>query len=158
MAEFFVIVLLLLAEVMTALIAGLFFAFVCGVMPGLSGVDDRTFSSAMVSINVSIQNPLFALPFFGALFLTGGALVIGIATRAGSVAATAVALGCYVATLVITFAKNIPLNLRLERATLLGPADARRAFEKSWVHWNKIRALTATAAVASLGFSLVAVG
>ncbi|KGJ81757.1 hypothetical protein GY21_01370 [Cryobacterium roopkundense] len=155
MAEFSVVILLLLATVTTALIAGLFFAFVCGVMPGLSGVDDRAFTSAMVSINTSIQNPLFALAFFGAFFFTGGALVIGIATGAGSVTATAVALACYVATLVITFAKNIPLNLRLEGAVPRGAADARRGFETSWAHWNGVRAVTATAAVASLGLALV---
>ena len=45
------------ATITTGLMAGLYYAYACSVMPGLSRTDDRTFVSAMQQINVAIINP-----------------------------------------------------------------------------------------------------
>jgi uncharacterized membrane protein len=39
------------------LIAGLFYAYACSVMPGLADADDRTVIDAMQQINEAIENP-----------------------------------------------------------------------------------------------------
>ena len=57
---------LLAATLATGLMAGLYFAFSCAVMPGLARTDDRTFVAAMQWINVRILNGWFALAFGGA--------------------------------------------------------------------------------------------
>src|SRR4051812_41285218 len=51
------------ATLTTGLMAGLFYAFDVSVMPGLSRTDDRTFVTAMRSINEAIENPLFAVTY-----------------------------------------------------------------------------------------------
>src|SRR2546430_1686247 len=62
-------VALVAATITTGLIAGLFFAFACAVMPALGRSSDRTFVEAMQKINVAILNGWFMLCFLGSLFL-----------------------------------------------------------------------------------------
>src|SRR4051794_32329354 len=57
---------LIAATLTTGLVAGLFFAYSCSVMPALRGVDDRTFVDTMQRINVAIVNGWFLLAFLGA--------------------------------------------------------------------------------------------
>lgn len=57
----------LTAATLTAgLSAGLFSSYSYSVMPGLGASDDRTFVTAMQSINVKILNGWFAVVFVGA--------------------------------------------------------------------------------------------
>lgn len=58
------------------LIAGLFYAYACSVMPGLARTDDRALVDAMQQINEAILNPVFALSFFGAPVLTAAAAIL----------------------------------------------------------------------------------
>lgn len=41
------------------LLAGLFYAYACSVMPGLGRADDRTLVDAMQQIDKAIENPVF---------------------------------------------------------------------------------------------------
>jgi uncharacterized membrane protein len=142
---------LLAATVSTGMMAGLFAAFAYAVMPGLARADDRTVVVAMQRINESIQNGLFFLLFAGALVSTAIAAALYLsADRTAPLPWIIVALVLYVATLVITFAANIPLNNLLADGGDADPAGLRDRFEAAWVRWNILRTVTCSAAFVSL--------
>jgi uncharacterized membrane protein len=154
---------LVLATVATGLMAGLYFAFSCAVMPGLGQTDARTFVAAMQRINVAILNGWFAAAFGGALLLTGvaAALHFGADVRAALPWILA-ALVLYAATLVLTIGINVPLNDQLVAAGdpdgIADLAAVRAAFEGRWVRWNLVRTLLGVAAFGSLAWALVVHG
>jgi uncharacterized membrane protein len=135
-------VVLVAALVAAGLIAGLFYAYSCSVMPGLARGDDKTFVEAMRGINVAIINPVFMLTFLGAPLLAGVAVFLNLGSR--SLPWVIAGFVCLAAMLVITGALNIPLNNALENGG--GDYAAVRAqFETSWVRWNVLRTLASTA-------------
>jgi uncharacterized membrane protein len=145
---------LLGAVVAAGLQAGTYYVWACGVMPGLAGVDDRTFVTAMQHMNTAIVNPVFMLSFLGAPALSAAAVVTSPgAVRPWVIAGLVLALG----TLVITGVGNIPLNNALDAA---GPvtkitdlAAVRADFETVWTRWNILRAITSTASLACLAWA-----
>ncbi|MEU6072253.1 anthrone oxygenase family protein [Micromonospora sp. NPDC047074] len=150
------------ATLTTGLVAGLFFAYTCSVMPGLAATDDRTLVGTMQSINRKILNGWFLGAFIGALLLlvVAGAAHLG---RGGPVLFWIVAaLVCYLVTFGVTMRLNVPLNDRLEAA---GPVDritdlaeVRGWFERAWVRWNLVRTLSSVAAFACLIAALLVRG
>ena len=95
---------LLAATLATGLMAGLYFAFSCAVMPGLASADDRTFVAAMQWINVRILNGWFAVAFGGSFVLTTVALLLHVPPAGrGALPWVAAALVLNAATLVVTF-------------------------------------------------------
>ncbi|MGW6918604.1 anthrone oxygenase family protein [Kitasatospora sp. NPDC054939] len=154
------VIALVAATMTTGLTTGLFYAYACSVMPGLKGTDDRTFIEVMQRINVAILNGWFLLGFVGALLFTAAALALHLPS-AGHRALPAVigALVCYVASLVVTRAINIPLNNALAEAgspdRIAEPAPVRARFETTWVRWNIVRALLCTGALVCLCWALV---
>ena len=148
------------ATITTGLMAGLYYAYACSVMPGLSRTDDRTFVSAMQQINVAIINPWFFICFFGALVFTVLAAVLHLrGDGRGVLPWIAAALVLYVATLVITIGFNVPLNDELAAAgdpdRTADLAAVRERFEAAWVRWNIARAVACTAAFGCLSWALV---
>lgn len=142
------------------LVAGLFYAYACSVMPGLARTDDRTLVDAMQQINEAILNPVFALSFFGAPVLTAAAAIL--AWRSGSRQAArwvVAALVLYALAFVVTMGVNVPLNDDLaaagDPATIRDLAAVREEFEDRWVTWNILRTVASTAALACLGRALV---
>lgn len=133
-------VVLVAALVAAGLLAGLFYAYSCSVLPGLARGDDKTFVEAMRGINVAIVNPVFMLTFLGAPLLAGVAIFLNPGPRPWVIAG----FGCLVAMLVITAALSIPLNNALENG---GDdyAALRAQFETPWVRWNVLRTLAGTA-------------
>jgi uncharacterized membrane protein len=131
----------------TGLVAGLFLAFSTAVMPGLARTDDRTFVTAMQSVNVAILNPVFLTLFVAPLACLAVAALTGPA-RWWVVAA----LVLYVVNVAITQAGNIPLNDALMAAGAPeGPAGweaARTAFEDQWNRLHLIRTLALVASFA----------
>jgi uncharacterized membrane protein len=147
------------AMVAMGLLAGLFYAYACSVMPGLGRADDRTLVDAMQQINKAIENPVFFATFLGAPVLVAWALVIE--RRSGSREALrwiVVALGLYAVVFVVTFAFNIPLNNELENAgdpaRIADLARVRDDFEGPWVAWNIVRTLAITASFGCLARAL----
>lgn len=148
---------LLLAAVACGLQAGTFYTWASGVMPGLARVDDRTFVQSMQQVNLAIVNPVFMLTFLGAPTLA----LLAIATTGGAARPWAIAAAVLaVATVLITGAGNVPLNVALEavghRAT--DPTTlsaARRAFEDGWVRLNIVRTLTATGSLVCIAAALL---
>ncbi|SCG62332.1 anthrone oxygenase family protein [Micromonospora coxensis] len=142
------------ATVATGLMAGLFFAYACSVVPGLAAVDDRTFVGTMQSINRRILNGWFLAAFLGAVLLIGLAVALHVTVDGRVLAWTVAALVSYGATLLITMRCNVPLNDRLDAA---GPVDRiadlralRDGFEASWARWNLARTVTTVVAFACL--------
>ena len=151
---------LLVAAVTTGLVAGLFYAYACSVMPGLARADDRTFVEAMQWINVAILNGWFAVCFVGAPV----ACALAAALHPGGderpvLSWTVAALVLYAVVLVVTFRVSVPLNDALaaagEAGGLADPAAVRASFEARWVRWNTVRAVAATASFGCLAWALV---
>lgn len=150
--------LLIAGLISTGLMAGLYFAFTCAVMPGLARADDRTFIAAMQRINAAIQNPAFFICFVGAFVFPAVAAIL---EWRGGHRSAAVRIGAasvlYLMTLLVTIAVNVPLNNALDRAgapdQIADPAAVRRAFESVWVPWNTVRTVLSTLALAYLGWA-----
>ncbi|GIJ29985.1 membrane protein [Micromonospora qiuiae] len=144
----------------TGLVAGVFFAYACSVMPGLAATDDRTLIGTMQSINRKIINGWFLSAFLGGPLLVAVA-VAGYVGDGGAVLGWLVAaLLCHLVTLGVTGRCNVPLNNRLEAA---GPVEritdltaVRQWFEAPWVRWNLVRTVSSVAAFGCLIGALLA--
>ena len=151
--------LLAAAVVLMGLLAGLFYAFACAVMPALGDSSDRTFVESMQQINKAIENPVFFASFLGAPALAIWAFVIERRTGSAGVARWVLAaLALYAVGFLITSAFNIPLNDDLEQAgdprRMADLAHVRDQFEAPWVAWNIVRTLATTAAFGCLAHAL----
>lgn len=151
---------LLGATLATGLLAGIYYAYSCSVMPGLRDTDARTLVGTMQSINVAILNGAFLLVFVGAplLAFAAGAAHLPAAGR-DALPWIAAGLALNLIGFVVTAAANVPLNDTLAAA---GPVDqirdltaVRARFEDAWVRWNLVRTIATTAAFACLGYALV---
>ncbi|WP_326835811.1 anthrone oxygenase family protein [Amycolatopsis rhabdoformis] len=138
-------VVLVVAIVAAGLIAGLFYSYAVSVMPGLARADDQTFVTAMREINIAIVNGWFLLTFLGAPLLAAAALVLDLVAGAGGALPWLIAgFVLLLAMILISAAKNIPMNNALDRGTA-PVAELRARFETSWVRWNLLRAAVSTA-------------
>ena len=151
--------ILALPTLTSGLSAGRFYTYFFSVMPGLGATDDRTFVTAMQSINVKILNGWFALVFVGAPLLA----VVSVFLVSGTARIWAIAAAIlWVLTLIITMAANVPLNNALAAAGAPdGIADlgqVRQQFEAAWVRWNTLRTVTAVAAFGTMVAALVTEG
>lgn len=141
------------------LLAGLFYAFACAVMPGLQAAADRSAVDVMQQINRSIENPVFFATYLGAPALAAWAAVS--ARRRGSPVVlrwVVAGLALYAVGFIVTRAFNIPLNDRLEAAgdpsRIVDVARVRDDFETPWVIWNLVRTAAVTAAFGCLARAL----
>ena len=155
-------VLLVLACVGVGLMAGVFFAYAVGVMPGLARTDDRTFVGAFQEIDRAIVNPLFLTVLVGTLAITvlAGAAHLGEESRSAVPWILAAAV-LYLAAFVMTVRVNVPLNDAIKAAgdpDQIDVSAARERFsEPTWVRWNIVRTVLTTAALACLGVALAVV-
>jgi uncharacterized membrane protein len=139
---------LAVALVTNGLLAGLFFAFACAVVPGFRRFDDRTYVLAFRAINRAILNGWFLLVFFAAPVSAVVAAVLG-GWSWGLIAAAALA----VLTFLVTVTANVPRNNALDAAvdtTAAGMRAARERFEGPWARWNLLRTVTAVGALVAL--------
>ncbi|MEU0370550.1 anthrone oxygenase family protein [Streptomyces sp. NPDC006283] len=140
------------ATVATGLVAGVWYAFACAVMPALGRSEDRTYVEVMQNINEVIENPVFFAGFFGALILTAVSAWQLRRTPTGRWVTAALVL--YVLVFLVTSAANVPLNNELAAAGapkgIADPGAVRESFEDPWVLWNIVRALLTTAALVCL--------
>lgn len=147
---------LLAATLTTAMMAGLYYAYSCSVMPGMRGADPAVLVETMQRINRAILNGWFALCFAGAgLFGAVATILVAIDGDTAVLVPAAVGLALYLAQLVVTGRINIPLNNSLEAAGSTDPAAAREAFERPWTRWNNARTVLCTLATASWCWALL---
>ncbi|MFD0773522.1 DUF1772 domain-containing protein [Streptomonospora algeriensis] len=156
--ELAVLLSLSAATIATGIVAGLFFAFSCSVMPALRHTADPVFIEVMQRINVAILNGWFLLVFLGAPVATAltAALILARGEGATLLPVTA-ALVLYLAMIAVTRVFNIRMNNELAGSGPEGgtdPAAVRRRFEGPWTGWNMVRTLLSTASAACLVWAL----
>ncbi len=141
-------VLLFLTILFSGLVAGLMYAFSCSVNTGLKNLSDPAYLSAMQSINIAIQNPLFFISFMGLLvifpitvfkYYHAGANTTFCLILASAVIYIAAVFG-------VTVLGNVPLNEKLARFTIhkASPeeiASMRQLFEIPWNTFHTIRTI-----------------
>lgn len=137
---------LFFAGVTTALMAGLYFAWSCSVIPGLQALPDAGYIAAMQAMNRAIQNGAFFLAFMGAAILLPVSAWMSFKQGASVrcwllLAATVLYL---VGSIGITMFGNVPLNDALDafRLSSASPADMaafRLRFEDPWITLHTIR-------------------
>ncbi|MGY3211723.1 anthrone oxygenase family protein [Mucilaginibacter sp. HD30] len=137
---------LLITALMTALIAGLFYAYSCSVNIGLGRLPDDEYLNAMQKINAAILNPWFFASFMGTLILlpvsTWLHFSAGNTPRLYLLLAASVIY--VVAVFGVTVIGNVPLNGQLAAADLQKlsaqqMSELRAAFEKPWLLYHLIR-------------------
>lgn len=149
--------ILALAVTVTALSAGLFYAYSCSVNPGLGRLPDEQYLAAMQSINRAILNPVFFMSFMGTLILLPLAAWLnyqGASQR--FVLLAAAALVYTIGTFCVTMFGNVPLNnvldaLDLSSASAENMKEIRLAFEIPWGRLHQVRTL------ANIGALLLAI-
>ena len=147
--------LLLLALIATALLAGFFYAYESSVNFGLEQLDARAHIEAMVAINDNIPNGPFVLSFVGAPLLVALALLVHLGTP--RLVPIALALVLVAATIIITVTLNVPLNNELADVDLDASSSAldtaRNEYASDWGVWNLLRTITCSAALIPLAWA-----
>ncbi len=142
--------ILLLSAFLTALSAGLFYAWVVSVIPGTKKIPDQAYLETMQSINREILNVGFFSIFFGALLFLIASTVLQYQAKAGTVFyLTFAAMAIYaIGTIGVTMFGNVPLNNMVEAMGLssFSAADfqnARADYEDKWNNFNLVRTIAA---------------
>ena len=144
-------IILLTTSLLTALIAGLFYAFSCSVNLGLRHLDDAGYLKAMQHINRAILNPWFFISFFGALILLPACTYLyyryGISQNNVQLLLAA-ALVYLIGVFGITVLGNVPLNEALDKFNITSAAIEeikiqRKNFEIPWNRLNLLRTIFA---------------
>jgi uncharacterized membrane protein len=128
-------IILIAAITATALIAGLFYAYICSVNIGLGRLPDREYLAAMQNINSAILNPLFFLSFMGTLILIPLSAWLNYEQSLYIIGVFGV-----------TMLGNVPLNdmlagADLKIATASNIARLRLSFEQPWLMWHNVRTI-----------------
>lgn len=144
------LVLAVLGTVLAGLSAGIFLAFSAGVMAGLDRGADRTYVEGMRGINRAVLNPAFLGPIFLAPIVLLAAGLVGLLSgaRVGAAVVLLLAAGTVglLGTVVVTMARNVPLNTRLDSSTA-PDGDIRAFFARPWLRWNHLRTVSALVAL-----------
>lgn len=144
------------ALIANGLLAGVFFAFACSIVPGLRRVDDIAFVTTVRAVNAAILNGWFLTVFLASPVLAG--VAVAVAPDEVPVGWLVAAVVCAVITFVVTAAVNVPLNRRLAEAPIDRPAEqtaARQAYERRWNSAHLVRTLSSIAAAVALTIALV---
>ena len=159
------LLVLSLATLLCALVAGFLFAFAVVAMPGIGRLDDGAFLRAFQVMDRVIQNnqPLFMIVWAGSVVALIAAAVLGFGRLEGAERALLIAavLVYLLGVQLTTAAVNIPLNNRLQTLDLVAMDAAalraeREAFEPRWNRANIARTVISSG-VAALLIVLLAV-
>ena len=148
-------VLTVIAALGCGLIAGVFYAFSTFIMKGLGNIPPAQGIAAMQSINVTVINPLFLIPFMGTVVVCV-VLAIAAVRQWHSPAAMFVLAGAVlycVGTFLVTMLLNVPRNNALAAMT---PSSVEASalwvtYLSEWTFWNHVR--TAAALIAAALFT-----
>jgi uncharacterized membrane protein len=153
-------IVLLVAAIGSAMIAGLFYAFSTFIMQALGRLPTAAGAAAMQSINTTILNPLFFSLFFGtaaaSLIVSIGALLAP--ERPGALCVIIGGALYLAGAIVVTIGLKVPLNKGLAGTN---PATAEcdavwRRYLVRWTQWNHVRTLASLAAAVLLTIGLCA--
>ncbi len=141
-------ILITFAILGSGVVAGIFFAFSTFVMRALRLLPPRHGIAAMNTINVTVINPWFLGSFFG----TGVACIAVVCLAEGDATLLAGSGFYLVGCLLVTMARNVPLNKQLASVAADSP-DAEAFWThylSAWTFWNHVR--TAASLVAAAFF------
>ncbi|MEU8309310.1 anthrone oxygenase family protein [Actinomadura sp. NPDC048955] len=149
-----------LSLIMAAGMAGTFFGFSTGVMPGLNAARPASAIDAMQGINQRIQNPLFVAMFLlvPVLAAAAGVLLLTMDQKSAALLFFAAAGLYFVGALLPSFAVNIPMNNDLDGVTI--PKDAAEAariwsdYSGRWTAWNTVRAVSSWASLLTMSLAV----
>ncbi|MEV4457930.1 anthrone oxygenase family protein [Microbispora sp. NPDC049633] len=148
-----------LSTLMTAGMAGTFFGFSVGVMPGLNAMPASSAIDAMNAINVKIQNPVFLAAFVLAPVAAAGAGAFLLATpHSGAAWPFFAAAAVYAAGVILTTAAvNVPMNDALAAAAAHGDLTETAArlwsdYSSRWTTWNTWRAVAGGVSLLLMGY------
>jgi len=143
-------IVLSITLILTALSAGLFYAWVVSVIPGTRKISDQAYLEYMQSANKEILNIGFFLIFMGTLVLLLVNAFLQYKVGVGEVFyfSLGAMLTYFIGTMGVTFLGNIPLNNTLEaydlsKMTASNFQKARQAFEGRWNMFNLMRTIAA---------------
>ncbi|MEV4257900.1 anthrone oxygenase family protein [Spirillospora sp. NPDC049652] len=136
-----------LSILMTAAMAGTFFGFSVGVMPGLNATKASSAIAAMNAINQKIQNPAFLAAFMLApvVAIAAGILLLTMGHKPAAWLFFAAAAVYFIGAFVPTAAINVPMNNDLANVKI--PQDVTEAakvwtdYSGRWTTWNTVRAV-----------------
>ncbi|MFB4310395.1 DUF1772 domain-containing protein [Actinomadura sp. GTD37] len=149
-----------LSLIMAAGMAGTFFGFSTGVMPGLNAARPGAAIDAMQGINQRIRNPLFIAMFMlvPVLAAAAGVLLLTLDRKPAAILFFAAAAVYLAGALVPSFAVNIPLNNDLDGVTVPGDAgEAARIwsdYSGRWTAWNNVRAVFSWASLLAMALGV----
>lgn len=158
---------LIVAALLTSLVAGFVFAFAVVVMPGIARLSDIRFLRTFKALDRVIQDnqPVFIIVWLGSAVAVVASAVIGFwqlgfTERLLTIAAATIYL---IGVQIPTAAINVPLNNRLQAQDLESMSDpelakARKEFEAPWLLWNWIRTFFATFTILLLLIVLLRAG
>lgn len=149
-----------LSLIMAAGMAGTFFGFSTGVMPGLNSARPGSAIDAMQGINQKIQNPLFIAMFMlvPVLAAAAGVLLLTLDQKSAAILFFVAAGVYFLGALVPSFAVNIPMNNDLDGVTI--PKDAAEAakvwsdYSGRWTAWNNVRAVSGWASLLAMALGV----
>lgn len=139
-------IIFFITVVLTALSAGIFFAWSVSVIPGTKKLTDITYLETMQSINKEILNPVFFAVFFGSLVF----LVINTITQFNHKPTFWLVLSAMLIYAVGTFGftafGNVPLNneldaLNLKALNLSELKSFRTYYERYWNAFHNVRTI-----------------
>lgn len=143
----------LAAAIGSGLVAGIFYGFSTFIMAGLGRIAAPEGIRAMQAINVAVINPLFLLAFFGTALVAAVVGARATTDLAGSgPLVLAGSLLYLLGTILVTMARNVPLNNRLAAADADSPEGAAlwARYLRDWTFWNHVRTLAALVAAVLL--------
>ena len=139
-------IILFITVFLTALSAGLFYAWVVSVIPGTKKIPDQAYLETMQSINREILNVGFFVIFFGALLSLMLSSYLQYRIQVGPVLyyTLSATLIYAVGTIGVTMLGNVPLNnmidaMDLSSFNLEDFRNARVAYEGQWNTLNLVR-------------------
>lgn len=145
-------IILVITTTLTALMAGLFYAWSCSVMLGFAHLKDREFISVMQKTNRAIQNPVFFTAFFGAPIFLIISTVLHYAEKSRFLLLLIATIIYLIGNFGVTIFGNVPLNNQLDRFETKKSSDEevqkqRTNFEQPWNCLNHIRSIASTIAL-----------
>lgn len=137
-------VLLIITAVLTALIAGLFYAYSCSVVLGLGKLSDAEYLKAMQNINREILNPVFFMSFMGTAILLPVSTFLFRGEQPAFIFLLIATFVYLIGVFGVTIVGNVPMNNLLDQfdistSTAEAVKQMRENFENRWNFLNNIR-------------------
>jgi uncharacterized membrane protein len=151
-------IVLVLATLLTGLIAGLCFTWNNAVTPGIGQLADMGYLRSFQEMNRAIINPIFLIVFFGPFFLHIANIFL-FKTSSGTILwLVMVSAALYIIGLVaVTIFGNVPLNELLDKTDLMQASaeELKLLRDKFEVKWNRFHLIRTVSTVLSFLLLLI---